>query len=291
MAKRPKKRSKFANWMRLIRWANTLAALFCVYVGFSFGADNPSAGEWVVVLFSVGFIFAGGNALNDYVDAQIDESAHPKRPLPSGALKREKVRKVGINLISIGVLIALGGTSLFGLLPASIALLAAGLLVLYDLYFKRVPLLGNAVVGLLGAMVFIYTGTVQGLAPGHLYAAGFAFLFHVGREIVKDIADLPFDEAAGIRTLPARIGATHSAKIATFFLLIIVPLSIVPYFTKAFSLWYLGAVIMFADLPLLLFAWMLPQSTSPSAASKMASDLKWVMVGGLFALLLGGLTS
>ncbi len=277
--------------MRVVRWANTLTAMFCVYIAFTFGTETPSPIEWVIVMMSVGLIFAGGNALNDYLDAETDKISHPERPIPSGGLKRKSVRDVGIILISAGSATAIAGALFHGILPSAIAVSAAAILTLYNLYLKRIPLLGNLTIAILGGAVFIYAGAAQGLAVGHYYAACFAFLFHVSREIIKDISDLPGDESAGIFTLPSKIGVKKSSKIAVALLLFIVPLSIVPYFDKTFSLWYLGAVILFVDLPISLFAWIIPQSTAPRQSMKIAGDLKWIMLGGLFSLLIGGLTS
>jgi len=290
MSYKRKKRSRLANWATLIRWKNTLIAILCVLVAFSMGESFPSAFIQIVVFVTVVCIFAAGNVLNDYLDIKTDRLAHPKRPLVTGDIPTNKALKLSIILFIIGGISALIGIQLYGYIPAIIAIAALGLLIFYDFIAKKVTLLGNFIIALLGAMVFLYAGFTQGFVLGHLYAAIFAFLFHLGREILKDIADSKADSQIGIKTLPARIGIRKSAILAIIPFITIVLISPVPYFTKYFSLWYLAVVILFVDLPLILLSMIIPHDIKPESAQKFASDLKWIMLGGLISLLLGGLT-
>lgn len=291
MARRVVKKATIADWFRLIRWKNTLVALICVAIAFSLGESKASGTIWITVMLTVGLVFAAGNILNDYSDYKTDIEAHPRRPIPRGAISRKNALTAGIVTMSIGLAIGAFGAAFYGPVPAIIAVAAGILLLFYDFAGKGIPLLGNSIVALLGGLVFIYAGTTVGLNVGHIYAACFAALFHLGREIVKDIADRFADEKAGIKTIPQLLGADKTARIALMPLLAIIPLSVVPFATGRFSLWYLGAVILFVDLPLALFAWILPGATSPRRASKCAGDMKWIMAGGIVALLLGGLTA
>ncbi len=289
--RKQRKKPVLVHWLGLIRWKNTIIALICVMVAFTLGdSPVPRAAKWIVYLV-VATIFAGGNVLNDYIDYRSDAIAHPDRPIPSGGIKRKHALIVGIIFLSIGVLVSICGIGLYGPLPAIIAIFAALLLVFYDFVGGRIPFLGNFAVGLLGGMVFIFAGSVQGLTKGQIYGAGYAALFHLGREIVKDIADRQADEATGIRTLPSLIGDKNAARLASLALFLIIPLTIIPYFAGVLSVWYLGAVLLFVDLPILLLAWLMPLNITPRKAARYASDLKWVMVGGLVALFLGGISS
>lgn len=276
----------------MLRFGNTLAALFCVVIGFKLSQTvETDALNWVLALATTGFIFMGGNALNDYLDREIDKSAHPSRPIPAGFLKPQSVKKIAYLFFGAGIILSILTVFLGYLIPGLISLLSALILISYDYYLKKIPLAGNITIGILGALVFIYSGAFTSICFKHIFAGVFAMLFHIAREIVKDIADAPYEKALGIKTLPSKIGLERSSKISSTLLILIVPISIIPFFLKIFSIWYLGVVILFADLPILLISWIIPQSTTPRRAEKISRDLKWVMLSGLFALYIGGITS
>ncbi len=291
MAKRRKKKNFFCEWGQLIRWQNTLVALVCVFIAFKLGDTVlPQPARFLVYLI-VGLIFAGGNVLNDFVDVDSDRVGHPKRPLPTGSIARKSALLVGIALLASGLLTDIFCIKYFGVMPVLLGVLAAVLLLFYDFIGGKIPLLGNFIVSLLAGLLFIFAGSVQGLTHGHIFAAGFATFIHLGREIVKDIADREADESVGIRTLSSVIGDRKAAQLASLSMFIVIPLTIIPYFMGVFSEWYLGAVILFADLPILLIAWLLPGNITPHRAKKYAGDIKWIIIGGLFALFLGGISS
>lgn len=291
MVRRRKHKKFLGEWGELIRWQNTLLAMLCVMVALTLGENSVSLSAKLILYFVVGLIFAGGNILNDFVDIESDKSAHPRRPLPSGTIKPKKALLVGLILMVIGVLLNFLGMSFYGAIPTLIAIGAAALLLFYDFLGSKIPLLGNIIIALLAGMVFIFVGTAQGLVNAHIYAGGFASLITLSRELVKDIADRPADEMVGARTVPVVIGDKRAASLASLCMAIIIPLTIVPYFAGVFNEWFLGAVILFVDLPVALLAWLLPGNISPSKARRFAKDMKWIIVGGLVALMLGGITA
>jgi len=292
MAKRRRKRvAIFGKWGKLIRWQNTLVALACVMVALTLGENRLDQPSNLIIYFVVGLIFAGGNVLNDFVDVPSDKIAHPNRPLPAGTIKRKSALLLGISLLTGGIVFDLVGLGYYGLPPTLLAVFAAVLLLFYDFIGSRVPFLGNLVVALLAGTVFIYVGSAQGLTHAHVYAAGFAALITLAREIVKDIADREADESVGIRTLPAVIGDLKAARLASISMVVIVPLSIIPYFTGDFNEWYLAPIILFVVLPVALLAWLLPGNITSYKAKKYAKDMKWIIIGGLLALFLGGITA
>jgi geranylgeranylglycerol-phosphate geranylgeranyltransferase len=291
MAKRKGNKSIFGEWGELIRWKNTIVALLCVMVGFILGDEPfPQPGRLLVYLV-LGFIFTGGNVLNDFADVASDRIAHPKRPLPSGTIQQKSALFLGLGLMGMGLFLNFLGMKYYGLIPALIAFSALVLLVFYDFLGSRIPLLGNIIIALLSGMVFIFVGSAQGLTHGHIFAAGYSALITLAREIVKDIADRPADESVGIKTISAVIGDKRSANLASLCMAIIIPMTIVPYFTGVFNEWYLGLVILFVDLPIALLAWLLPGNISPAKAKKYARDMKWIIIGGMIALFIGGIAS
>jgi len=63
-----------------------------------------------------------------------------------------------------------------------------------------------------------------GIAP-----ALFAFFLHLGREIVKDIADVPATGKGRRRTLPIRIGDRRALLVSALPLALLILLSPVPF--------------------------------------------------------------
>ncbi|HDR91151.1 MAG TPA: hypothetical protein ENN75_02760, partial [candidate division Zixibacteria bacterium] len=284
MVKRRKNKSLLGDWGELIRWKNTLVALGCVFVGLRLGETMVEIPARQILYLVVGLIFAGGNVVNDFVDIPSDKIAHPRRPLPSGTIKPKTAFIAGLAIITAGLLFNLAGMHYYGMIPTIIGVFAAVAILFYDFLGSRIPLVGNLVIALLAGGVFLFVGTAQGLTQAHIYAAGFSALITLAREIIKDIADRPADEKVGIRTIPAVIGDKRAAVLASACMATIIPLTIVPYFTGVFNEWYLGPMILFVLLPIVLLALLLPSNISPKKASKYARDLKWVILGGLFSL-------
>ena len=105
--------------------------------------------------------FAGAsNILNDVLDIHIDEINRPDRVLTSGRLQ------IRDALILMSILYALGIMAATYLQPSGrqIALIMVlPLLVLYTPLFKRLPFIGNLVVGSILGLVFLFTeGAIHG---------------------------------------------------------------------------------------------------------------------------------
>lgn len=288
MSKYARKKASISDWARLFRWQNTLFALLCLFVGFRIAFSRVDFLSQLLAYIVLGFSFAGGNALNDALDCEIDKISHKNRPIPSGKISKENALAVARVFLCIGFICAIIAYFFWGITPVVMALCAIILLVFYDVFFKKIMLLGNIIIALLGASVFLLAGAISGFSPAHIYAGAFAFLIQFSREIVKDIEDRAGDEIFKINTLPVKFGDSISARIAVLPLILIVLLSIVPYFTGVFSIWYLGAVILLVDLPLLLVAWSLPISISQKTARRSSLELKIIMALGLLAILIGG---
>ncbi len=161
------------------------------------------------------FITAFGNVFNDISDRKIDATLHPERPLPSGRMTVRSAQAFATFLLGFGLLQAwyAGGPVL--LLFAGVN---AGILMGYDQWFKRWPLVGNMVVGALVASTFLF-----GAVPSHpwtptatlaLWAVmGMVFLTNLARELLKDIEDQAGD--VDRRTLPMVMGAGAVSWIAS----------------------------------------------------------------------------
>lgn len=163
-----------------------------------------------VVLFT-----GAGNAMNDIKDAEIDKTAHPMRPIPSGQLSIQQASRFTslmwtLSLAGhIGGLLAVEPTVSTYLPTVLIYILAVVLMVTYDHgpATKNLGLSGNIVISLLvGAVILYGASAVGGFAqPVIWWIFGVVFLTNLAREMVKDCMDMEADEGSR-QTLPMTYG-------------------------------------------------------------------------------------
>jgi geranylgeranylglycerol-phosphate geranylgeranyltransferase len=86
---------------------NLLILVIAVVTGaFAAGSMQPYD-KLVLACFSALFIMAGGNAVNDYFDVEIDRVNKPFRPLPAGRLTLNFVRNFFIISFVLGIFLSI----------------------------------------------------------------------------------------------------------------------------------------------------------------------------------------
>lgn len=277
---------RFADRIRgclgIIRPVNVLIVGISVAIG-SYLSGTLLALKVLLACVSAGMILGAGNAINDVSDSETDSINNPKRPIPSGLLTRRAASIIGVLLFSLGILLSW----LISFSALLMAISCCALLVAYAVWLKRQGLWGNLLVSMLTALAFIYGGVAVRNPVGALFPAAFAFLFHLGREIVKDVADVKGDRSVQARTFPVlfgeRAGVLFSA--AVFALLILVtPL---PFVFGLYGVLYLIFVLVGVDLVLAVIVASLIAHRSWMNTSRASTLLKMDMVAGLVALVVG----
>lgn len=229
------------------------------------------------------FLFTGaGNALNDYLDRDIDRLNHPERPIPAGKASPKSAMFFSGFLFGISIIIGLW-LSLYCMLLIFINL---AIMLAYEFKAKAQGLPGNLMISWLTASLFLFGGlSVLDKYPGIMEPVLFMFLLSffatLGREIAKDIEDMEGD--IGRNTLPMRVGVTNARYVSSIAFLIGIGLSPLPYFFGTFGFFYLIAVL-FADAIFIYGACVL--SRNPGKTSESA---KLAMILSLVAFLLGGI--
>lgn len=247
------------------------------------GAPASSPAVWWAAL-AAALIAGGGNALNDVADLEIDRVNRPHRPLPAGHLSRRAALLQSLGLALAGNGIAWGlGPGLGGM-----ALLVTAALVLYDLWLKRTALWGNLLVSALAAAAFPFGALAAGQLGRAWIPASFAFLFHLGREIVKDIEDAEGDQAQGARTLPLRVGDRAAARLAAAVWLLLAAFTWWPWLGGIYGWQYLAPVLG-VDALLLWAAWRLLRDQTVTPGAQLGRRVKWGMLLGLVAVVAGEL--
>ncbi|MBN2226908.1 MAG: geranylgeranylglycerol-phosphate geranylgeranyltransferase [candidate division Zixibacteria bacterium] len=274
--------------LRLTRVHNALMAGVGVWLGgFLAGMDG---GEWRLILASVSaaLVCGAGNAFNDFKDIEVDRINHPRRPLPAGDLQSYQAILAASVMNLVGLIIAGVVGSVFLLVVA----VSVALLFVYNFSLKKKALWGNLVVALLGALTFIAGGLVKDFAavrtlPGPAIPAGYAFLFHFGRELVKDIADDRGDRNAHYRTLPMLISHKNVVVLITAVYLVLILLAVLPIGWTWYTQVYTYLVIFGVSIPLMAIVGYLIMAKSMRRFVLAGGALKILMVAGLLAFLLG----
>lgn len=270
-------------YLRLTRFHNNLITAFSVLVGAAVSGRVLSGERVVFACISALFIAAGGNVINDFFDIEIDRINKPARPLPRGEISPGSALVFSILLFLTGLFLSIWVRPLACLF----ALVACGLLVAYSYALKRTLILGNLTVCVVAALTFIYGGIATEDFRLSLIPAVFALLFHLGREILKDMEDIEGDSSADATTLPIKLGVEFSANMCTLVFASLIVLTTLPYFFHIFSLLYLLIVVLGVDMVLVYVIRSLWKDHSPRNLHRLSNILKVDMLIGLLAILLG----
>jgi geranylgeranylglycerol-phosphate geranylgeranyltransferase len=271
--------NKLASYLELTRPLNNLITVVAVFMGAWIAGLSGSLDKLFFALISAFLISAGGYVINDYFDLEIDKINKPSRPLPQGNIRPSYALFFSVILFLAGIILSffIKEKAFF------IAVTAAILLFLYSLKLKRTPLFGNLLVSLVCGLAFIYGGLVGMNVIFSLIPAGFAFLFHLGREILKDIEDLKGDVSSGAKTLPVVSGINISLLLTTIVFSGLIFLTIIPYYFKIFPLLYL-IIVLFVDLLLIYVTVSMWKDQSKKNLGMLSRILKLGMILGLVAI-------
>ena len=185
--------------------------------------------ESLGALLSIALVSAGGYAINDYFDIDIDRLNKPWRPIPSGRVTPGEAHVYSLLLFAAGVYVGFQVSPYNGLY----ALLVAILLYLYPAWMKRRhALAGHFTVALTGASTIVYGGIAVGACGGRvldalkvsLMPAVYAFTLILAREFVKALEDYEGDAAMGASTIATEYGI-RAAKLLASTLLVAVAIA------------------------------------------------------------------
>jgi geranylgeranylglycerol-phosphate geranylgeranyltransferase len=232
-------------------------------------------------------IGASGNILNDILDIEIDRVNRPGRALPSGTIG---VRAAWI-LFTCAAVAGLALSSWLGLAAFLFTAVSLLIVVAYDAFLKKIPLVGNAVVGAMTGAALVYGALIGGSAAAGVLPGLFAFMTNATREIVKDMEDVAGDAARGVRTFPVRAGMRAANILVTVCLLVIAAASPLPWVAGLVRLPYL-IVTLATVVPLLIFlTFVMRTAPDGHAASRVSAGLKATMVLGIIAFIIGSVWS
>lgn len=135
---------KLYDYLELVRIPGVFTAHADITAGFLIaGGGIEQIGCTAYLLLTSSFLYSAGMALNDYFDYRVDLKERPKRPIPSGRIRRQEALCLGIFLLAAGIFLA------YYVRPASfvISLLLAAFIFLYNAGLKKHPWLGPVNMG------------------------------------------------------------------------------------------------------------------------------------------------
>lgn len=304
--------------LKMMRVKNIAIAMFTLYIGYMlmYTGEGYFTSVWAFIFSLFGFAFAIGfaNIQNDVLDFESDKLNRPERPLVCGAISMNAANRAWKILATLTVLCGAGasiaqhlhytpghisfdstlGYLIFLSVPTILFALLTVLLVAYNRWLKRIPLLKNMTVAflcttplifaLVDKFVFSRCACPEEYLERILPAIPFAFLLTTAREIYKDLEDETGDLKAGIMTFPLIAGASTARKFAGAIILftwILLPLpTMLAFYPASFAV---AAAITLSPC----FAYILVQAHRKNYRKSQAAT-KIAMFVGLIVLLVTG---
>lgn len=284
------------NFFILIRWFHELLAIF-PFVTLYFILDyysqksrlpcDLSGFNFFILCICVQLLIAAGCILNDIMDRNIDKINKPKTHVIGRTITLANAKKLFIAttilIIVFSVYISYHIFKEWIFICSGVYLLS----VLYDVYFKRTPLLGNILIASLASFIplVLFFFAKDCIATLHnekiilliyLYSF-FPFCIIIPRELSLDISDIEGDKVCGCKTLPIIIGVKKSKAIVVSLILIIIILS----FFLMFKFSYLTYTFFLVDILLGYYLFKLKNSEKRIDYIRAGRFLWFIMIIGL----------
>jgi len=127
------------SYLQLVRAPNVFTAVTNVFTGCAaVSALSPSPRAIALLALSSACLYAGGMALNDWCDLDVDQVERPQRPLPSRQITPNTALALAVVLLAVGVALA----GIVGAMPALTASAIVLLVATYNFGLKQVRIVG-----------------------------------------------------------------------------------------------------------------------------------------------------
>tara|TARA_B110000438_G_C15803656_1_gene646308 strand:- start:1831 stop:2676 length:846 start_codon:yes stop_codon:yes gene_type:complete len=278
----------FLDYIKILRPLNLFLSFFSVIITSWLleQISSPIIPFIIVVVIS----FAGAaNILNDIFDIKIDKINRPNRPLPSGKLKIKNAMIFSICLLLIGIyysqyLHPFGrNIALFIILP---------IIIIYTPILKKIPLIGNLVIGLILGFVFLFTeSSIKGSIDKAWIPFYLATILSTIREIIKDAADIKGDAINNIKTFPRKFGLKSTLWLIRFFTILLYYISCIPWINGIYNSYYISLLIVGVIIPSFYIVFIkLKKESNYLDYLESARLFKAVTISGLLVILSTGLS-
>ncbi|AWR97595.1 MFS transporter [Acidianus sulfidivorans JP7] len=273
-----------SSYLKLVRIHNVVGAALGDFTGYVVASGwKFDLKPFILSLLIVALIAAGGYAINDVYDINIDKINKPDRPLPSGKISLRNAIILSYATTIIGVFLSI----FLGYIQFLIALITAVLLFYYAKTLKRQGLPGNLIVALTTALSIFYGGV--SFFHGNwlervIIPTAYSFLLTLGREFIKGIEDYEGDKAYNVKTLATTLGIKETWKISRIVLILMLFISPLPLLL-GFNILYLVLLIPFFYFTIKAII----SETSSKGGGYARSYMKASAFIGMIAFILGSL--
>ena len=275
--------NKIKGYILLSRPMNLLIAFLSVMIAAAVTGTIQPIDRVLLAAVTATLITVGANAINDYFDHAIDRINKPLRPIPAGIILRSEALVFSITAMLAGWIISW----FLGKVMFMVALIIGLLLVVYSWWLKRTVISGNFTVSFATAMAFVFGGMAVSRPEATIFPASFAFLFHFGREILKDIQDMKGDQINHAITFAVKYGRRSSLTFMSVIFIILLVWTLIPYIIQIYGHIYL-LIILFGVYPVVIYvlynSWKYPE---PVKLGYLSNLLKADMLIGLLAIYFG----
>ncbi len=284
------------SFFKLIRWFHELLAVLpfvALYLIIDYYARKSglycelSGFNFVLLCICVQLLIAAGCILNDIMDRDIDKINKPNTHIIGRTISLAQAKKLfivfTILIIILSAYISCYVFKEWAFISTSVYVLS----ILYDVYFKKSPLMGNILMAGLAAFIplvlfFFAKDCIDVLHNEkinlliYLYAA-FPFLIIIPRELSLDISDMEGDKAVGCRTLPIVIGVKKAKLTVLAFILLTIVLSFILMYVYSYLLY----TCLLVDLFLVYYLFQLKKSEQRIEYIRAGRFLWFTMIIGL----------
>jgi geranylgeranylglycerol-phosphate geranylgeranyltransferase len=270
-------------YIQISRPGNVFIAMASIVIAVSLSGRFSPILHVVLAILSTGLITIGANVINDYYDIETDKINRPDRPLPAGKIKPSQALHLFYIVYFLGFVLAFMIT-----IPMFIIAVSVGILLyIYSYRLKKTVLWGNLAVSLATAMAFIFGGMAVNAVKTVIFPALFAFFFHFGREVIKDMQDMEGDKLTGANTLAVVHGYRSGYILSLIIFILLILLTIIPYILRIYGNVYLFIIIIGIYPVLGYIIIRLKNDLDNERLGKMSMLLKIDMLVGLLAIYFG----
>ncbi len=275
--------SKLLALLQISRPVNVFIGMLSIFIAaFITGSLQPRSNVILACLVG-GLVTAAANAINDYFDIEIDRINKPHRVLPAGRISPRQALLFSGTTFAVALFLS----SFINPIAFAITLFTSLLLFFYSFRLKRLPLWGNLVVSFSSALAFIFGGVAVSRVGKTILPAIFAFLFHFGREIIKDIQDMSGDARENARTFPLVFGKQPAIRLTNAIFLTTILVTTLPFLLHYYSIRYFWIVLLGVHPVLLYSIYSIRKNQSARNLGFVSNLLKADMLIGLLAIYVG----
>ncbi len=237
----------FFGLIWITRPLNLIIIFFAILLGYISSEKTINFPD-ILYFIPLLFIAAGGYVLNDIIDIKEDKINRPERVLVKKIISKIYAKIFLLILFFFSIIFVINKPILL-----FFAFILIILVIIYDLFLKSTPLVGNITTALVSSSPILWGAAVTGYIPNiSIFISLLAFSIHLPREIIKDMTDYSGDKCSGRKTTPVLFGNKRTKLIAIFtFVPALLMITAIPLIFN-FSVIFLLLTAIFVLLPFLL---------------------------------------